>query len=303
MSGGSSPTHAQEWVERPERGSLAAIKLGVRTALWLGRRRAQFFLYPVCLYFLLTSPAALRASRDYLSRVLGRRPGWRDSFRHFHTFGACVLDRAFLLNERDEGLRITVTGDDVLRQIDRQGGGCLLFGAHFGSFEAARCTRPDNRDLPVSLLMYEENARKIRSVLSAVNPRLETEIIGLGRLDSLITVADRLRSGHFVGVLADRNPDGRDMTRLPFLGTPADFPQGPFKMAMMLGRPVVMMAGLYHGKGHYEVRFEQLAPAREIRPADPKSWIDDIMRLYVGKLEALCREAPCNWFNFYKFWG
>lgn len=303
MSGGSTPIHVQEWVEQPERGSLAAIKLGVWTALRLGRRRAQHFLYPVCLYFLLTSPAALRASRDYLTRVLGRRPNWRDSFRHFLTFGACVLDRVFLLNERDEGLRITIKGDDLLRQIDRQGGGCLLFGAHFGSFEAARSTRRGYRDLPVSLLMYEENARKIRSVLSVVNPRLETEVIGLGRLDSLITVADRLRSGHFVGVLADRNPDGRDMKSLPFLGTPAGFPQGPFKMAMMLGRPVVMMAGFYHGKGHYEVRFELLAPARDIRPSDPKSWIDDIMRLYVAKLEALCREAPYNWFNFYKFWG
>lgn len=303
MSSGSRPTHAQEWVERPERGSLAALRFGVWAALRLGRRRAQFFLYPVCLYFLLTSPAALRASYDYLSRVLGRRPGWRDTFRHFLTFGACVLDRVFLLNEQQKGLRMTVTGDDFLRQIDQQGGGCLLFGAHFGSFEAARSVRRGYRDLPVSLLMYEENAKKIRAALGVINPRLEAEVIGLGRHDSLITVADRLRSGHFVGVLADRSRDGRDMVSLPFLGAPADFPQGPFKMAMMLGRPVVMMAALYRGKGHYEVRFELLASARDIRPADPKAWLDEIMRLYVEKLEALCREAPYNWFNFYRFWG
>jgi predicted LPLAT superfamily acyltransferase len=303
VSGRHSPASAPAWVERPERGSVAAICLGVWVAMRLGRRMARFFLYPVCLYFLLSSPAALHASRDYLRRLLGRRASWRDSFRHFLTFGACVLDRVFLLNDQDHWFEITVTGDDLLRQIDQQGGGCLLFGAHFGSFEAARAVRRVYRELPVSLLMYEENAKKIRAALGAINPRLETEVIGLGRLDSLIAVAERLRAGHFVGVLADRNPDGRDLARLPFLGAAAAFPQGPFRMAMMLGRPVVMMAGIHRGGARYEVRFELLAPARETRPADPQAWMDEVMRGYVAKLEALCREAPYNWFNFYDFWA
>ena len=27
------------------------------------------------------------------------------------------------------------------------------------------------------------------------------------------------------------------------------------------------------------------------------------MQRYVSTLEALCREAPYNWFNFYDFWA
>ena len=79
--------------------------------------------------------------------------------------------------------------------------------------------------------MYEENAKKIRAALSAINPRLATEVIGLGRADSLIMVADRLQSGHFIGVLADRNFDGKDLVRYPFLGKEAAFPRGPFRVA------------------------------------------------------------------------
>jgi predicted LPLAT superfamily acyltransferase len=63
------------------------------------------------------------------------------------------------------------------------------------------------------------------------------------------------------------------------------------------------MAGVYKGSGRYEVRFELLAPASETRPADPQAWLDEIMRRYVSRLEALCREAPYNWFNFYDFWA
>jgi predicted LPLAT superfamily acyltransferase len=300
MSGQSG---IQEWATRPERGSQSAIRLGAWIALRLGRRLAQFFLYPVCLYFLLSSPAAMRSSRAYLQRVLGRGPRLAEVYRHFLTFGSCVLDRVYLLNEQERWFDISVQGEEIVRQIDAHGGGCLLLGAHFGSFETARVVGRRYRDLPVSLLMYEANARKIRMALAAINPRLETEVIGLGRLDSLILVAERLRDGHFVGVLADRNIDGKDMQRIPFLGTPAAFPQGPFRVARMLHRPVVMMAGVYKGRGRYEVRFELLAPASEARPADPQAWQDEIMRRYVSRLEALCREAPYNWFNFYDFWA
>jgi predicted LPLAT superfamily acyltransferase len=293
----------QEWATRPERGSQSAIRLGAWIALRLGRRLAQLFLYPVCLYFLVSSPAAMRSSRDYLQRVLGRRPRMREVYRHFLTFASCVLDRVFLLNEQEKWFDISVQGEEIVRRIDAEGGGCLLFGAHFGSFETARVVGRRYRDLPVSLLMYEVNARKIRMALAAINPRLETEVIGLGRLDSLILVAERLRAGHFVGVLADRNVDGKDMRLIPFFGAEAAFPQGPFRVAMLLHRPVVMMAGVYKGRGRYEVRFELLAPASEARPADPEAWLDEIMRRYVSRLEALCREAPYNWFNFYDFWG
>lgn len=292
----------REWAGRPERGALPLIRSGVWIALRLGRRAARLFLYPICLYFLVSSAAASRGSRGYLARALGRKPRLADVFRHYLTFASCVLDRVFLLNEQSDRFDIRVHGEEIVRDIERRGGGCFLVGAHFGSFEVARAVGRRRRDLPISLLMYEENAKKIRAALAAINPRLETEVIGLSRLDSLIAVAERLQRGHFVGVLADRNVDGKDLVRYPFLGAPAAFPRGPFRVAMLLQRPVVMMTGLYRGGRTYEVVFEVLAEATEKRPPDPEAWIDVTMRRYVARLEHYCREAPFNWFNFYDFW-
>jgi predicted LPLAT superfamily acyltransferase len=293
----------QEWATQPERGSLSAIKLGVRIALRLGRSTSRVFLYPICLYFLLSSPAASRSSHNYLTRVLGRRARPRDVFRHFMTFAACLLDRVFLLNEQTDQFDIRIHGEEIVSAIEQSGAGCILIGAHFGSFEAARAVgrrRSGRGDLPISLLMYEENAKKIRAALAAINPRLATEVIGLGRLDSLIAVADRLQRGHFIGVLADRNVDGKNLVRHEFLGAPAAFPSGPFQVAMLLRRPVVLMIGLYRGGRSYDVIFEPLAAPTERR--DSEAWLDATMRLYVARLEHYCREAPYNWFNFYDFW-
>jgi predicted LPLAT superfamily acyltransferase len=294
---------AQEWVNRPERGSLKAIKLGVWLALRLGRGAARKFLYPICLYFVASSPAATRSSRAYLARVLGRKPRLGDIFLHFLTFASCILDRVFLLNEQLGAFDIRVHNEEVVQEIERRGGGCILVGAHLGSFEAARVIGRVKRDLPISLLMYEENAKKIRAALTAINPRLETEVIGLGRLDSMIAVAERLERGHFIGVLADRHFDGKDLVRYPFLGAPASFPKGPFRVAMMLQRPVIMMVGVYRGGASYDVYFETLAEAPESRPGDVDAWLDGMMRRYVERLEDYCREAPYNWFNFYDFWA
>jgi predicted LPLAT superfamily acyltransferase len=292
----------QDWVTRPERGALKLIKLGVWIALRLGRRAARWFLYPICLYFLVSSPTASRSSRAYLVRALGRQPRLTDIFTHFMTFASCVLDRVFLLNEQTDQFDIRVHGEEIVSEIEQRGDGCILFGAHFGSFEAARAIGRRQRDLPVSLLMYEENAKKIRAALAAINPRLETEVIGLGKADSLISVAERLTQGHFIGVLADRNLDGRDMARYPFLGAEAAFPRGPFRVAMLLQRPVVLMIGVYRGGRSYDVFFETLAEAPEARPRDSEAWLDQLMRRYVDRLEHYCREAPFNWFNFYNFW-
>jgi predicted LPLAT superfamily acyltransferase len=294
---------AQAWVSRPERGAMRLIKLGVWIALRLDRRASRVFLYPICLYFLASSPTASRCSHAYLSRALGRRARIGDVFAHFLAFASCVLDRVFLLNEQSGQFDIHVHGEEQLRGIEQKGDGCILFGAHFGSFEVARVIGRQQRDVPISLLMYEENAQKIRAALAAINPRLATEVIGLGRLDSMITVAERLSKGHFIGVLADRNFDGKDLVRYPFLGAMAAFPKGPFRMAMLLNRPVVMMIGVYRGGRRYEVFFETLAQAQETRPRDSDAWLDEVMRRYVARLEHYCREAPLNWFNFYDFWA
>ncbi len=81
--------------------------------------------------------------------------------------------------------------------------------------------------------------------------------------------------------------------RLDFLGQPAPFPEGPFRMAAMLKAPVVTMFGLYRGGRCYDIEFEAL----------DMSDLDAAMAEYVRRLECHCRSVPYNWFNFYRFWA
>lgn len=292
----------QEWTTRRERGTIATIRFMVWVALRLGRPIARILLYPICAYFVVFSPRPRRASRDYLARALGRKPGPADLFRHYHYFAACALDRVFLLNDQIDRFDVHVHGEDIVQDILRQGSGCILFGAHFGSFEVVRAMGRTQPALRVSLVMYEENARKIGSVLNAINPRLALDVIALGKSDSLIEAEARLDNGHFVGILADRVLNGEEQRRRDFLGAPAAFPLGPFRMATLLKRPVVLMFGVYRGGRHYDIFFERLPMGDDTGTLGRGEQADRAMTHYVERLESYCRMAPFNWFNFYDFW-
>jgi predicted LPLAT superfamily acyltransferase len=290
------------WFAEPERGSPAAMRFLTWLVLRLGRRATRWLLYPLSLYYLAFAPRARRASRVFLRRALGRNPGLGDVLRHFHTYAATLHDRIFLLCGRFESLEVTVDGAAPLDDIIARGRGCILLGSHLGSFEAVRALGRLVKNYPINLVMYEGNAQKLTAVIDRLAPDLKARIIVPGLPETMLRIKECLERGEIVGMLGDR-PFGSDKnTVCPFLGVPARFPQGPFRLAMVLEAPVVLFFGLYQGGNRYRVALEPLAaqPAtgRDERSAAAARWIER----YVLRLEHFAREAPYNWFNFYDFW-
>jgi len=272
-------------------------------ALTLGRPAARLLLYPICLYFLFSSFQTRAASRKYLRKMLAREPSFAEQFRHYHTFAATLLDRVYLFNEQYARFDVRVYGEDIVVDMVRRGEGCLLLGAHVGSFEMVRAVGRKNPGVRVSMVMYEDNARKFNSILGAVNSSLCLNVIALGKMDSMLKVEAALTRGEFVGILGDRTIQGQGTLACQFLGEQAPFPIGPFRMAAILKRPIVLMFGLYRGGNRYDVYFERLGDMEQAPRANRDLLLEPSLRRYVGRLEHYCRMAPYNWFNFYDFWS
>jgi predicted LPLAT superfamily acyltransferase len=190
-----------------------------------------------------------------------------------------------------------------------RGEGVLAFGAHLGSFEALRMIGLD-KGLRVAMIMYEDNARLINDTLAAIAPKAKLHTIGLGRIDAMLQLRQWLDDGGLAGLLADRTLPGNSQrskaVAVPFLGAPAWFPDGPFRLAAMLRRRVVFMAGIYRGGRHYELRFLPIADftgLKAMNGAERDAAVRAGVERYAAILESLCREAPYNWFNFYDFWS
>jgi predicted LPLAT superfamily acyltransferase len=162
MNTGTGQTDTQpEWMRRQERSNLAILRLMVWISLAFGRRVGRLVLHGIAVYFVLFAPAARRASRAYLHRVLGRYAGWRDGYRHVFSFASTIHDRIYLLNDRFNVFDIEVRGDQALLAAIEKQPGALLMGAHLGSFEVLRAMGRGKKGLRVAMLMYEQNARKL----------------------------------------------------------------------------------------------------------------------------------------------
>lgn len=291
------------WTAQAERSNMATLRLMRWIATTLGRRVARAVLHPITLYFMLFGRTATRASADYLARVLGRPPTWRERYAHIHHFAATILDRVYLLRGDFHLFDLQLVGAAELEAVLAQGRGAFLVGGHFGSFEALRALGEQQRGLRVAMLMMEQNAM-LAETLRAIAPEAELKVIPLGRMEAMLELRDWLDAGGVAGLLADRtleNGGGRSRThKVDFLGAPAAFSDGPFRLAALLRRPVLFMAGVYLGGNRYQLRFVPVGDFSETTDRDAA--VQDALLQYARVLEQHCRETPRNWFNFFDFW-
>ncbi|WP_231550999.1 acyl-CoA synthetase [Acidithiobacillus ferrivorans] len=278
----------------------------LRLMIWIskkmGRTVGRVVLYLIAGYFLLFAPAARVASRVYLTRVLGRRADARDIYRHFLTFATTIHDRVYLLSNDDSSFTIQSHLSKDVEQAIADMRGALLVGAHLGSFEVLRSVGLKYPGVPVVMVMYEDNAKKLNATLASMKTGERPNIIPLGRWDTMLRVQEQLEMGALVGFLGDRSVGSEKKRIVPFLGEPAAWPSGTFRIAALLNRPLYFMAGLYTGTGHYEIFIKQIADFSSVEKLDQDKAIQDAMLTYVNEIENCCHMAPYNWFNFYDFW-
>ncbi|MEO5733305.1 MAG: acyl-CoA synthetase [Rubrivivax sp.] len=328
----ASPPRASPWLQSGERSNRTALRLMAWVATRLGRRVARLVLVPVTLYFLCFAPGPRRQSARYLQRVLGRPPTLAERFGHFHAFASVALDRIWFARGQLQHFEINVSGGPLVDDTLAAGRGAFFLGAHLGSFEALHAIGATRPGMRVAHVMYPDNARMIHEVLAAIAPGFALGIIPIGRSGSTLEIRDWLDGGGLVGLMGDRWVASASSVSVPaqslsgppvaatdavektgarsgfvsidFLGHPAPFIDGPLRLALLLRRRVLFMAGLYRGGNRYDLRFELLADFTNAPrdAAERERLLQQALRAYVSRLEALCTEAPLNWFNFYDFW-
>jgi predicted LPLAT superfamily acyltransferase len=186
-----------------------------------------------------------------------------------------------------------------------EGRGCILLGAHLGSFEVLRRVAMD-APVPVWALMYRRNAGALTPLLDRLAPGLHERVLEIGDTASMIRARECVARGEIVGILADRAPEGigsaHRMVRVPFLGGAAAFPSGPFVLASTLAAPVVLFHAVRTGTRRYRVTFVPFMDRVVLRRSSRAADLRGVVGRYAAALEAACLAYPYQWFNFFPFW-
>ena len=157
-------------------------------------------------------------------------------------------------------------------------------------------------------VLYEKNAEGFTRVMRTVAPESRIDVVPVDKMgaETAVQLSDAIQSGAWVAIAADRTPVTSDRrtirtVTIPFLGTPAEFPAGPWVLASLLGCEVWTLFASRDGDA-FRVSFEKLAD----RVTLPRASRNDAIRRYaLDFAERLQREvihSPLEWFNFYDFW-
>lgn len=297
------------WSEQPEGGSRVSLLMIRWFILNIGRGFACLCMFPTALYFFIVRRHERGASRAWLKRADAARQSAFGVLRHIYTFSMTIVDRVLLFSGRHDELDIRTEGEDELIAALRGGTGCLLLGAHLGSFDALRAfsqhAPEDCRHLKV--VMDREHNGLITRVIEDLQPDLRESVIDARKPGPQIVleVAEVLSRGGMVAMLGDRARPFEPTTRVTFMGEPAPFPISPLSIAWILDVPVYMGLGLYEGDRRYRLVFERLerpGPHTTNRK-QRRALLDQWLAKYAQRLEYHARRYPYNWFNFYDFWN
>ena len=289
------------WTEKEERSNPATLQLICWIALNTSRFIARLFLTPITLYFYLTSSQVRTASHNYLRRIKGLTGNPWQITKHIFYFSATILDRVYFLTDQFHRFEIKIHGLEHIEAQQASGQGCILLGAHLGSFELLRALAVHNKR-PFKILMYQDHNAMITKIFNSLNPDVAKSVINLANSHAMLEMNECLNAGDMIGMLGDRYVENDKRINCQLLGETVEFPAGPMTLATITNVPVIFFCGIYCGKNKYEIHIEKISDAKKPTRGERELYVKETTQKYVDRIEYYIKKHPYNWFNFYDFW-
>ncbi|MCW2236396.1 glycosyltransferase family 2 protein [Azospirillum canadense] len=299
------------WAGLAERGMGWGLRFCAAAYRLLGRRACLAVIAPVILYFYLTGAEQRRASAVFLTRAFvargeGRRPTWRDGFRHFLAFAGRALDSFAGWTGRLGPEAVEPGETDALREAAGRERGALFIVAHLGNVDLSRAVLDAATRRRLLVLVHTRHAENYNRLLRDWNPEAAVNTLQVTDIgpETAIALKERVEQGQWVVIAGDRVPvqsRGR-VSLVPFLGEPAPFSQGPYILAALLDCPVYLLFCRRVGDRH-RLDAEKLAERVVLPRGRREEALAGYAAAFAGRLEQHALADPYQWFNFFDFWA
>ena len=238
------------------------------------------------------------------ARVLGRRvedplvvAATREAFRRYGRYWFDAFDVAGWPDERIAAAFVWEGIEHLASPVER-GTGVIAVLPHMGNWDAAGRAMKQ-QGLPVVAVAERLRPEALYELFLAHRRALGMEIFGLGQNGQVgRSLAKRVREGHVIALLADRDLTGRGID-VEMFGGHRKLPAGPAMLALSTGAPITV-AAIYETPRGWHCVLHPLAdvPRSGERRADVTAITREIARAFERAISA----SPPDWHLFQPGW-
>ncbi|MCG3150286.1 MAG: Lipid A biosynthesis lauroyltransferase [Verrucomicrobiae bacterium] len=217
----------------------------------------------------------------------------RENFLNFAKYLVDFFHFLHLSRERADRLVNFGIVPQVFDDLLARGKGLITLSAHLGNWELGAAVLAQ-RGYPINAVALWQPDPKLNALYQSYRTNRGIIPIPFGRAARECIAA--LRRNEIVAVLGDRDYTGGRQT-VEFFGRPARLPDGPAKLALATGAPILPAFMVrVHGDTFAYVLGEPIWADRQ------HDSVDDVMKRVAGALEEVIRAYSEQWYLFHDLW-
>ena len=289
-----------QW-EGKSKANTTGYKIFVFLLEKLGIRPAYLLLRHVSFYYFLFSWKTSKPIIYFYSKRLGfsKIKSLYKLYRNYFTLGQTLIDKVALMANIRTNFTYDFDGRNYLEEIVKRGKGGLLLSAHVGNWEAAG-QMLEHINTKVNIVMYDGEDENIKKYLDSVTGERSFKIIYVKNdLSHIFEIKNALAANEIVCIHADRFLPGNKTITTNFFGEDAQFPYGPFLLALKMDAPTVFVFAFKESYTHYHFYSSDLHYYTKANGDTEQTVLKD----FTQDLQRKVKRYPEQWFNYYDFFA
>lgn len=239
--------------------------------------------------------------RRFFRRAFSVSPfrAWVMTFKNECQFAQVVIDR--FATYAGAHFEFEIDGYEHYLRLAHEPGAFIQLSAHIGNYELAGYSlKADNKPFNALVFSNEKESVMLKRQEQFLPNNIHMVMVKPD-MSHIYEINDLLTRGETLSIPGDRIFGSQKTFRLPFLGSEAEFPQGPFTVAASRNLPVLFVAVMKQKRKKYHIQVSELPYDTTLPSVKDKA--QEIAQSYCAELEQTVRKYPLQWYNYFDFWS
>ena len=225
------------------------------------------------------------------------------TYKNHYIFGQIVLDRFVVFAGRKDFFNIEIVNNEEYKRLISEEKGFIIASSHVGNFEITGYYLHVEQKKMNALIFAGETETVLKNRSEIMSRNNIHMIPVMSDMSHLFLASAAIQNGEILSMPCDRVHGSSKSVECDFFNGKADFPIGAFSFAASFDVEILSIFVIKKSTKKYTVYIKPVALNEEQKNGFKKQEkIKFLAQLFANELEAVVKEYPEQWFNYYEFW-